>query len=409
MNRWFRYYDDTINEPKVLKLSDALFRVWVGVLCVASKHGGTLPSIADTALLLRMKPERLAVQLAALTKAELIDNDETGLHPHNWNARQYKSDVSNDRVKRYRDRHRNDECNVTETPSETESDTEAEQNRNKKAPAADPLIGEFAIWYAEYPLKKGRGQALKAFRSVRKSVDLATLIAGAVRYANDPARDPKFTKHPATWLTGECWLDEPSKGKPNGSKRLDHDEQQRLDRAAILRGMGPDLVPNSEFVPDHAGPGEAASPSHAGGSGVATPGAGQANDGGNRAIGGMGEGVFDPGAGRGNGRNELSSGPATPAERSAGASLRDGESEPQMGHEAPAAGRSGDHGAGRIIEAAAGESRTDPGQPSAGGRQPRAAERGREASGHGAAIPMARGAGDILDDLTAMNRMMGRA
>jgi hypothetical protein len=53
MSRWFRFYDDAINDPKVLKPSDRLHHVWIGLLCVASKSDGQLPSQEDYALILR--------------------------------------------------------------------------------------------------------------------------------------------------------------------------------------------------------------------------------------------------------------------------------------------------------------------------------------------------------------------
>jgi hypothetical protein len=103
VSRWFRFYDDVINDPKVLSLSDACFRGWVGLLCVASKNGGTLPSTADLAFHLRMKPQRVAALIAELTAAGLIDKTEGGFAPHNWGGRQYISD-STERVKRHREK-----------------------------------------------------------------------------------------------------------------------------------------------------------------------------------------------------------------------------------------------------------------------------------------------------------------
>src|SRR6266550_4253034 len=54
------------------------------------------------------------------------------------------------------------------------------------------------------------------FGSERKSHDLAarsfrqTGLDAAKRYAAQRAsQDPQFTKMPATWLNGDCWLDEP--------------------------------------------------------------------------------------------------------------------------------------------------------------------------------------------------------
>lgn len=69
MNRWFRFYDDAINDPKVLKLSDRLHRVWVGLLCVASKNDGQLPSQEDCALILRLRPEGLTEAIEHLVGA----------------------------------------------------------------------------------------------------------------------------------------------------------------------------------------------------------------------------------------------------------------------------------------------------------------------------------------------------
>ena len=71
-----------------------MHRAWIGLLCVASKNDGRLPSMEDCALMLRLPPERMAEALASLVGAELLDRDETGLAPHKWNERQYRVTVS---------------------------------------------------------------------------------------------------------------------------------------------------------------------------------------------------------------------------------------------------------------------------------------------------------------------------
>jgi hypothetical protein len=126
MTRWFRFYDDTIHDPKILKLSDKSFRIWVGLLCLASKNSGTLPSFDDIAIMLRIKPDKLQPELETLVEAGLIDHDDTGMHPHNWKGRQYKSDVSTPRVKRFR----NSKRNVSETPPDTDTDTDTEKKKD---------------------------------------------------------------------------------------------------------------------------------------------------------------------------------------------------------------------------------------------------------------------------------------
>lgn len=127
MTRWFRFYDEAINDPKVLRLSDELYRAWTILLCLTSKNDGQLPPADDIALALRMKTSKVCEWLTKLHAGGLLDKTETGFQPHNWNGRQYKSDTSNDRVKRYRER----KCNVTDAVTVTAPEQKqiSEQNR----------------------------------------------------------------------------------------------------------------------------------------------------------------------------------------------------------------------------------------------------------------------------------------
>jgi hypothetical protein len=79
-------------------------------------------------------------------------------------------------------------------------------NKSIKSVLAEPLFDEF---WAVYPLKVGKGAARKAFRHACTRASADTIIDGVERYVLTKP-DPKFTKHPATWLNSDCWLDEPS-------------------------------------------------------------------------------------------------------------------------------------------------------------------------------------------------------
>ncbi len=129
MSRWFRFYDDAINDPKLLKLSDRMHRAWVGLLCIASKNEGQLPAMEDCALMLRLQPERMAEALVSVVGAGLLDRDGATLSPHKWNVRQYKSDVSTERVKRFRQHPRN----AAETPPEQNIQNRTEQSAGRPA------------------------------------------------------------------------------------------------------------------------------------------------------------------------------------------------------------------------------------------------------------------------------------
>lgn len=143
MSRWFRFYDESLNNRKVQSLPPELFKHWINILCIASKHGGVLPSLAEVSFGLRLSEAKAAIIVAALAKRALLDPVEGGyFRPHDWDTRQYKSDVSNERVQRHRKRKRNVTCNVTsplpETPPETDTDTDIDDDEDARA--RPPLI-----------------------------------------------------------------------------------------------------------------------------------------------------------------------------------------------------------------------------------------------------------------------------
>lgn len=119
MSRWWRAYDEALNDPKLQKLSGDLFKSWFNLLCLASKNEGQLPPMDDVAFALRTTPVKAAGIVTELVVRKLFDRDGNRFIPHNWESRQFKSDVSNDRVQRFRERQRNAQCTVTETANET--------------------------------------------------------------------------------------------------------------------------------------------------------------------------------------------------------------------------------------------------------------------------------------------------
>lgn len=121
MNRWFRFYSDAIRNPKVARLSDSDFRLWVRLLSVAAENEGALPSKDDLRHLLMMRLDHLSKGLDRLIKGGLMDVLGDGYEPHNWSKFQYKSDTSTERVHKHRAKR-----NVSETAPDSETDTDTE-------------------------------------------------------------------------------------------------------------------------------------------------------------------------------------------------------------------------------------------------------------------------------------------
>lgn len=142
MSRWFRMYDELLDNPKVQRLSGDEFKAWVNILCLASRADGVVPNIQDVAFALRLDEKKTAKIVGSLVASGLLDAgaDDT-FHPHKWNDRQYKSDVSTTRVKRFRERSKERHETATETAPDTEADTEQSSVTNVtggEPPSADP-------------------------------------------------------------------------------------------------------------------------------------------------------------------------------------------------------------------------------------------------------------------------------
>lgn len=158
MTRWFRIYDEILDDPKVQLLSPELFKTWINVLAIASKNGGKLPSVRDMAFSLRLSVDDIQSRIDDLIMAGLIDIlPGKKLEPHNWSKRQWKSDDSADRVRKHRAKKsqgseanketpteplRNDIVTVTVTPpdTDTDTDTDTESERKKVVEAPEPKI-----------------------------------------------------------------------------------------------------------------------------------------------------------------------------------------------------------------------------------------------------------------------------
>ncbi len=210
---WFRFYHEVLDDPKVQRLPAELFRVWVNCLCLAARNDGQIPPLSDVSFAFRETPEHCEILLQELVKAGLLDCFKGGiLRPHNWDSRQFKSDSSTERVKRFRERSKK----VSETLDETDQ-TRTEQSRTDTTPAYSI---EFLEFWKLYPRKEAKGEAWKVWQRLRPTDTIRSSIARAVesqKLSSEWKRDfGKFIPHPATWLNKRRWEDESTGGPTLG-------------------------------------------------------------------------------------------------------------------------------------------------------------------------------------------------
>jgi hypothetical protein len=75
------------------------------------------------------------------------------------------------------------------------------------------LESSFEEWWRMYPRHVAKRRAREVYEGIveKGKATTAELLAGAMRYAAErDGQDPRYTKHPTTWLRGGCWTDEPA-------------------------------------------------------------------------------------------------------------------------------------------------------------------------------------------------------
>ena len=243
---WLRFYVRTLNNPKVQRLASGDFKGWVNLLCLAKEYDGDLPSVEDVAFRLRLSKRKVETLLKSLRSKGLVDGDRM----HDWDEMQYHSDSSTERVKRHRERAKEPPCNVSsnvpvtvqrrveENRGETDTETETEQPPKPPQPPARKLADVpdgFAHWYDAYPRKVGKIAAVRAWKKIRPSKELAGVMGAAIRnqvaqYHFQNGEGKEYPPNPATWLNEGRWED----GITGPPKRKMRSAIEEMEEAGLL-------------------------------------------------------------------------------------------------------------------------------------------------------------------------------
>lgn len=124
-NQWLRLYSEFAHDPKIQRMSEALQRRFIMLLCIRCSNGDVTLHDDDVTFQLRISNDEWAETKAVFITKNLIDENN---NPVAWDKRQFASDSSAERVARHRAK-RNDVCNVTVT---AQNRTDTEQNRTEQ-------------------------------------------------------------------------------------------------------------------------------------------------------------------------------------------------------------------------------------------------------------------------------------
>ncbi len=168
---WFRMYGDMPDDPKIGTLTDSQFRTWVELLCAACKaedDGNTKLTNDNINWALRRD---VSCDVTVLSQRDLVTINGDGEYVIKaWAKRQYRTDSSAERTRKYRERKKAEANNdgasgasdVTVTDARqksdcTDTDTDTEKNKETTlsgepdpvTPKSDPnnLVAKEAIEY----------------------------------------------------------------------------------------------------------------------------------------------------------------------------------------------------------------------------------------------------------------------
>lgn len=215
---WFRMYTEFLTDPLIRMLAFEDQRHFVAALCL--KASGVLdkeypsPEVKRQVIASTMGlngevsdlghdlgQNSLDAANGRLRKLGLVDQD---WQPRNWEKRQFQSDSSTERTRKYRqNRHSDGDATSQERSGDALEQNRTEQNKNGQTPSA------FDLFWAVYPKRVKRKTTAEIWNRKRLDSKADELIADVQQRLKSDERWRKgFIPDPTTYLNQERWGDE---------------------------------------------------------------------------------------------------------------------------------------------------------------------------------------------------------
>lgn len=127
-NPWFRLYAEFASDHKIQMMPESYQRRYVMLLCLRCSNGNVTLQDEEIAFQLRISNDEWSQTKASFLVKNLIDEDNS---IPAWDKRQFVSDSSAERVRRFREKKKHSET-VTVTPPDTEADTDTDTEQKKE-------------------------------------------------------------------------------------------------------------------------------------------------------------------------------------------------------------------------------------------------------------------------------------
>ena len=186
----------------LLKATHAPYDQMSGLRIVHLESGQFMTGRKSASQELGIKQSTTWDYLKTLERLEMIsvksDNKYSVVTVENWAS--YQNEIC--------------QSNNKPTTNRQQSDT----NNNIRTIRSNIYAQKFDQFYVEYPKKRAKQSALKAWTKLKPDDDLFTkIMQGLVRWKQSPdwlKDDGQFIPYPATWLNGRRWEDDIEEEKP---------------------------------------------------------------------------------------------------------------------------------------------------------------------------------------------------
>lgn len=146
--------------------------------------------------------------------------------------------------------------NQTETENNLKEPNKTENNLNRKNKNKNKINNDIEIskeiscptdrlfdkFWSVYPRHEGKQNARKAFEKLHVDEPLLETLINAIVKQKQSAQwaDSQYIPHPATWLNGRRWEDEPVKAGPGKRVLAQQYEQREYNEADMAKMLGAD-------------------------------------------------------------------------------------------------------------------------------------------------------------------------
>ncbi|HEY1037357.1 MAG TPA: Lin1244/Lin1753 domain-containing protein [Candidatus Paceibacterota bacterium] len=220
--KWFKHYSDSYSNLKLQQVlsehgTEGYGFFWICVEFVAQQGTNSRIKIEKNwkrvlAHIGHVSEERMNHLLNFFASVNLID--KRGLEIGDLYIPKLKDygDEYSDKLRR-KSRQGRDNVGLDKTRTE---EIRPDKNRNEE---------QFQIFYKEYPNKKGKGQAIRAWNKLKITEELFEEIMSGLKKLKLSkgwiAERGKYIPHPSTFLNGQRWLDqEVELSEPKHSRQI---------------------------------------------------------------------------------------------------------------------------------------------------------------------------------------------